>query len=174
MAERPDLSTFEAVVLPHLPAAYNLARWLTKNDSDADDVVQDACIRSLRYFGSFRGGDARAWLLAIVRNSCYSFLRQRRREEPMTEILEDEPPGASGEDPETILLAGQRAERLTQLIEELPVVYREVLVLRELEGLSYKEIGIVTELPLGTVMSRLARARKRLQHALEAHNGCAS
>ena len=168
MAERPDLTAFEAVVLPHLPAAYNLARWLLKDESDADDIVQDACIRSLRHFETFRGGDARGWLLTIVRNCCYTFLRKRRHEEPMTEILDEEQHDAAGPDPETLLVQGIQAERLGKLIEELPVAYREVLVLREIEGLSYKEIGSVTDLPIGTVMSRLSRARQRLQKALGA------
>jgi len=158
---------FDETVLPHLDAAYNLARWLTRNDYDAQDVVQEAYLRALRFFDGFRGSDARAWLLTIVRNTCYTWLRRNRTlefsgdfEEAMKDIESDEL------DPETSQILKDQQQLVNKAIEDLPIEFREVIILRELEELSYKEIAAVTGIPIGTVMSRLARGRKRLQVAL--------
>lgn len=153
---------FESVVLPHLDAAYTLARYLAGNDADAQDAVQDACMRALTYFHSFQGGDARAWLLRIVRNVCHDLWRRRRTH--ATEELSDEL--GAGESPEDALLRGASRSALRAAIDALPAEYREVIVLREIEGMSYAEIAAVVEVPAGTVMSRLSRARRRLQEAL--------
>jgi RNA polymerase sigma factor (sigma-70 family) len=161
------LARFEQAVLPHLAAAYNLARWLTRNDHDAEDVVQEAYARACKFFSSFHGGDSRAWLLAIVRHTSYTWLQHNRGHELRT-VFDEESHGADGEtaNPETLLLRRANQQLLRQALEELPVEFREVIVLRELEGLSYKEIAHIADLPLGTVMSRLARARRRLQQSL--------
>ncbi len=158
---------FERLVLPLLPSAYNVARWLTKNDSDAEDVVQEAFLRAYRYFDTFRGSDPRGWLLAIVRNTGLSWLRANRPHAVVSE------PGGAPErtddetgSPEEELLRRADGERARRALELLPVEFREVLVLRELEELSYREISDVTGLPVGTVMSRLSRGRRRLQAAL--------
>jgi RNA polymerase sigma factor (sigma-70 family) len=163
---------FEQVVLPHLDSAYNLARWLTGNDHDAEDVVQDAYLRAVKFFDSFRGGDARPWLLTVVRHACFDWLERNRSHQPLA-VFDEELHSNQGDslDPAQLLLRKQDSEMLRQALEELPVEFREVLVLRELEGLSYKEIGAVTNLPPGTVMSRLARARERLRHGLVQHLG---
>jgi RNA polymerase sigma-70 factor (ECF subfamily) len=159
---------FEEIVLPHLDAAFNYARWLTRNDADAQDVVQDASVRALRFFPSLRGDDARAWLLTIVRNTWYGrFSRHIRFEQPavvdeMTDNRSDE-----GLGPEALMIQQQAVDRVRRAIEELPVDFREVIVLRELEGLSYKEIAAIVGIPIGTVMSRLARGRGRLLTILE-------
>ena len=165
--EKTQQVRFEQIVLPHLDAAYNLARWLTRNDQDAEDVVQEACLRAFRFFAGFYGGDSRAWLLTIVRNTCYTWLRHNRAHElttPFDETIHDVESDALN--PETVLLHHADQQQLRQALEALAVEAREVIVLRELEGLSYKEIGLIADIPLGTVMSRLARARKRLQHDL--------
>lgn len=168
MEEADKLKTFEQTVLPHLDAAHNLARWLTGNDHDAQDVTQDACVRAFRYFGGFRGGDARAWLLTIVRNTCHTWLRQNRPHSPPAEdpsdailAVEDTAPN-----PGAALLQNASVATVREAIAELPVEFREAIVLRELEGLSYKEISAVADVPIGTVMSRLARARSLLQRRL--------
>lgn len=160
---------FEEACLPHLAAAYNLARWLTHDDRDAEDVVQEAYLRALRFFGTFRGGDARAWLLAIVRNTSHDWLRKNRPVEVSTPFDEEvhTPPGDQVT-PESSVLRGADREMLRQALVALPPAWREVIVLRELEGLSYKEIAEVAGIPIGTVMSRLARARSRLQQSLAA------
>ncbi len=160
-------SLFEQAVLPHLNAAYNLARWLTRNDHDAEDVVQDAFVRALRFFGGFRGDDARAWLLAIVRNTCYDFLRSHRPHE-LTEAFDEEVHTVIDESqsPEAMLLRRADQIMVRRALESLPLPWREVIVLREFEGLSYKQIADATGIKIGTVMSRLARARARLQHLL--------
>jgi RNA polymerase sigma-70 factor (ECF subfamily) len=156
---------FETQVVPHMGAAYNLARWLTRNDHDAEDVVQEAYLRAFRFWESFRGADPRAWLLAIVRNTCFTWLQQNRK--PTLELPEDMPDlKPASTNPEALLLANVDAERLRRAVEELPLEFREAIVLRELEGFSYKEISSITSVPIGTVMSRLARARNRLQQAL--------
>ena len=157
---------FETHVVPHMGAAYNLARWLTRNDHDAEDVVQEAYLRAFRFWESFHGADARAWLLAIVRNTCFTWLQQNRK--PSLELVEDMPDLKSAQaNPEALLLANVDAETLRRTVEELPLEFREAIVLRELEGFSYKEISSITSAPIGTVMSRLARARTRLQKALQ-------
>jgi len=176
MAMPPDPKTrFERLALPHLDAAYNLARWLTRNDQDAADVVQEAYLRALRYFDSFDGeaGSARVWLLAIVRNTCFSWMRQNRRPEL---VAMDEETAAGSDalyevdtrrnDPEARLLAAADAAMLDRAIETLPLGFREVIVMRELEDLSYKEIAAITGIAMGTVMSRLARGRQLLRSAL--------
>jgi RNA polymerase sigma-70 factor (ECF subfamily) len=156
---------FDQVVLPHLDAAFNLARWLLRGRADAEDVAQDAMLRAFRFFRGFHGGDARAWVLQIVRNTCYTWLEKNRPLELATEFDEELYP-QSGATPETLAIAGDNRQRLTRALEDLPPRFREVLVLRELEGCSYKEIAAVTSVPIGTVMSTLARARQRLQRAL--------
>jgi len=160
---------FEQTVLPHLDAAYNLARWLTRNDQDAEDVVQEACLRALKFYSGFQGGDGRAWLLAIVRNTGYTWLQKHRVREqalPLEETHDLIPDGGCG--PEELALRSVDKEILRQAVEALPIENREVIVLRELEGLSYKEIATIADLPIGTVMSRLARGRQRLQRDLAA------
>ena len=164
--------SFEEVVLPHLDAAFNYARWLTRNEADAEDVVQDASVRALRFFSSLRGEDARAWLLTIVRNTWYG--RFPRRDGPdhttvFEETSDDRPD--DGMDPEALLIQRRTVDEVHAAIEQLPLDFREVIVLRELEGLSYKEIAAVIGIPIGTVMSRLARARERLLAILECAAG---
>ena len=153
--------------MPHLDAAYNLARWLTRNETDAEDVVQEATLRAFKAFDGFRGGDGRAWLLTIVRHTCYTWLRQNRAHELATEFNE-ETHSVESVNPETLLLARADTQLVRQALEALPVEFREVIILRELEGLAYKEIARIADVPVGTVMSRLARARKRLQVCLSA------
>jgi len=167
MAENNCPRDFEREVLPHLDAAYNLARWLTRNDQDAQDVVQEAYLRAFRFFSGFRGGDARAWLLKIVRNTCYTWLQQNRPQQP-TEEFDEKLFGLDPRalNPEEALLRSDSGKLLRQALEILPKDFREVLILRELEGMSYKEISAVTGMPLGTVMSRLSRARSGLRQSL--------
>jgi RNA polymerase sigma-70 factor (ECF subfamily) len=158
---------FEQAVLPHLGAAYNLARWLTRDEHDAEDVVQEATLRAFRFFGGFHGGDGRSWLLAVVRNTCYTWLKRNRPATP-TASFDEKAHGAADAsfNPETLFLQGAAREMLHEALGQLPLDFREVVVLRELEGLSYKEIAAVTEAPLGTVMSRLARGRGMLRDRL--------
>ena len=156
---------FEQLVLPHLDAAYNLARWLLRGRADAEDVSQESMLRAYRFFNGFHGGDARAWLLQIVRNTCYTWLEKNRPVELSTQFDEELHP-QPGANPEMLAIAEDNRERLTRALEELPPRFREVLVLRELEGCSYKEIAAITSAPIGTVMSSLARARQRLQQLL--------
>jgi RNA polymerase sigma-70 factor (ECF subfamily) len=157
------------MVLPHLDAAYNLARWLAGNDHDAQDVAQEASLRAFRFFGSFRGENARAWLLSIVRNTFYTWLRKNRPPEKTVDIddetldIEDVPANAETAGPQFA-----DADAVRRAIAELPVEFREIVILREMEGFSYKEIADLAEVPIGTVMSRLARARKLLQKRLAA------
>lgn len=154
-------------LLNHMNAAYNLARWLTQDDDDAEDAVQDAYLRAIRHYDGFNGGDGKSWLLTIVRNRCYDSARLRRireQETPFEEELYN--PRQTELDPEASLLRKERAELLREAIAELPWVLREALVLRELEGLTYKEIANIAGVPVGTVMSRLSRARERLQQLL--------
>jgi RNA polymerase sigma-70 factor (ECF subfamily) len=155
------------VVLPHLDSAYNLARWLTGNEHDAEDVVQDAYLRAAKFFDSFRGGDARPWLITIVRRTCYDWLARNRSHQPLT-VFNEEIHSDSGDslDPAQLALRQENQQIIRRALAELPVEFREVLVLRELEGLTYKEIAAITNLPPGTIMSRLARARERLRHCL--------
>jgi RNA polymerase sigma factor (sigma-70 family) len=154
-------------LLNHLDAAYNLARWLTHNEQDAEDIVQDAYLRAIRHYEGFQGGEGRNWLLAIVRNRCYDSMRQKGTREqamPFDEELHNVTQATL--DPEASLLQQERAELLRQALTELPAELREVLVLRELEQLSYSEIASIAKIPIGTVMSRLSRGRKRLQQVL--------
>jgi len=157
--------TQELVV--YLDAAYNLARWLMRDETDAEDVVQDAYVRAIRHYAGLRGGDGRAWFLAIVRNRCYDRLRQRGAEDAHADFDEAiHSLQVQAPNPETALLRAERGELVRRALSEMPAEYREVLVLRELEQLSYGEIAEVTGIPIGTVMSRLNRARKRLQQIL--------
>jgi RNA polymerase sigma-70 factor (ECF subfamily) len=161
-----DRARFEQLVLPHLDAASNLARWLLRRRPDAEDVAQEALLRAYRFFHGFHGGDARAWLLQIVRNTCYSWLEKNRPMELSMEFDEELHLQACAT-PETLAMAGDDRERLILALETLPPRFREVLVLRELEGCSYKEIAAITSIPLGTVMSSLSRARRQLYSALK-------
>jgi len=160
-----ERSRFEQQVLPHLNAAVNLARWLLRNPADAEDVVQEAMLRAYRFFGDFRGTDGRAWLLQIVRNSCYTWLEKRRPAELVTEF-DEEVHQQPSPNPESLAVRADERQRLMTALESLPTRSREVLVLRELEGCSYKEISEVTGTPMGTVMSTLSRAREKLQRTL--------
>ena len=165
--DRAKLDRFERVMLPHLDAAYNLARWLVGSATDADDVVQEACLRALEFFDGFRGEDGRAWLLAILRNTCYDWLRKNRRSAQFATPVDDLSWAVdSAPGPEEEQLRSADREMVRRGIECLPAEYREVLVLREFEGMSYKQIARVTDVPIGTVMSRLARARRQLVTAL--------
>jgi RNA polymerase sigma-70 factor (ECF subfamily) len=166
-----DLRRFERIVMPHLNASYNLARWLTRNDDDAEDVVQEAYLRAVRGFGTYRGGDARSWILTIVRNTCYSWLRQNRATEASATARDEDDavaefPGDPAAEPEAQCIRDADRQLLREALESLPPEFREALVLRELEGLSYKEIADIANVALGTVMSRLARARQQLQRAI--------
>jgi RNA polymerase sigma factor (sigma-70 family) len=156
---------FEQTVLPHLNAAYNLARWLTRNSHDAEDVVQESYLRAFRAFDSFEGPDGRAWLLAVVRNTCFSMLRKNKNQ-PAVEFDETYTAADPSPDAEAVLISEAALGSLQDCLEALPLEFREVIVLRELEEMSYKEISDVARVPVGTVMSRLARARKRLQQCL--------
>ena len=164
MQKLDKLVSFEEAVLPHLSSAYNLARWLTRNEADAEDVVQEAYLRAFKFFRGFHGTDGRRWLLGIVRNTCYTWMQQNRSPE-LNNTGEDELNEIESKDldPEALLLQSADTQIVRQALEELPIEFREVLVLRELEEMSYKEIASLAELPLGTVMSRLARGRKRRQ-----------
>lgn len=164
-------TTFESEVMRHLDAAHNLARWLARNDQDAEDVVQEAVLRAYRFFGGFRGGDARVWLLAIVRNTFYTQRSQSPAAGSVDEFDEAIHGGEDGDDPQSVLLRAADAQSLHAALERLPPEFREVLVLRELEECSYKEIASITRLKIGTVMSRLARARARLERELTAAAG---
>lgn len=166
MPEAAQLDRFERIVMPHLRAGYNLARWLTGDPHDAEDVLQEATMRALRSIDSFHGGDARCWLLTIVRNTCYSWLKRNRERQPGPLGDDDMSEAEGGVAPDAALLRAADAEMVRRAIDELPVEYREVLVMREIEGLSYKEIAAVADLPPGTVMSRLSRARQRLEQIL--------
>jgi RNA polymerase sigma factor (sigma-70 family) len=167
LQKQNKLATFEEAVLPHLDAAYNLARWLTHNAADAEDVVQEAYLRAFRFFGGFHGEEGRSWLFAIVRNTRSTWMQHNRSPE-LTIPLDDELHKIESKDldPEALLLQSADTQMVRQALEDLPVEFREVLVLRELEEMSYREIAGITDLPLGTIMSRLARGRKRLQLAL--------
>ena len=167
--------SFEEVAWPHLDAAFNYARWLTRNEADAEDVVQDACMRAFKSFSSFRGDDARCWLLTIVRNTWYG--RFPRPAAGVSVVKADEDGGDRPDeslDTGTLAIQQETVERVLRALEELPADFREVLVLRELEGLSYKEIAAVVTIPVGTVMSRLARGRERLAAVLAAREAVRS
>ncbi|WP_233881662.1 RNA polymerase sigma factor [Paraburkholderia flagellata] len=171
---------FQALALPHLDAAYNLARWLSRNPGDAEDIVQEAFLRAFRFFDAFRGDEARPWLLAIVRRVWYDEWRRRTGAEevaPFDELRDDAPLEGwetGGVDPETLAIRAEDTRHVQDALRRLPVEYREVLVLRELEELGYREIAAIADLPIGTVMSRLARGRRRLATLLAAYHGGAS
>jgi len=160
------MATFNQAVLPHLDAAYNLARWLTRNDQDAEDIAQEACLRAFKYWRSFSGRDCRSWLLKIVRNTFYSWFRQRSVQPVLTDDGETDDTADIIPNPESALIQNADRDMLRAALEDLALEFREAIVLRELEGLSYKEIADIAGVPIGTVMSRLARARKRLQSYL--------
>jgi RNA polymerase sigma-70 factor, ECF subfamily len=160
-----DQVRFEMLVLPHLDAAFNLARWLLRSGADAEDVAQEAMLRAFRFFHGFHGADVRAWLLQIVRNTCYTWLEKNRHVKDMTEFDEDLH-GLRSATPEMLAIAGDNRERLKRALESLSPRFRELIVLRELEGCSYKEIATIASIPMGTVMSSLSRARRQLQLAL--------
>jgi RNA polymerase sigma-70 factor (ECF subfamily) len=165
-----DIPRFETAVLAHLDSAYNLARWLLRSEHDAQDVVQEACLRAFRSFETFRGGgDGRCWLLAIVRNACCSWIERNHRDmpEPLTDDDLDQIAGdGDDDDPQEQMIRQADAEQVRAAIDALPAAYRETIVLCDLEGLSYKEISGITGVPIGTVMSRLSRGRKRLEERL--------
>jgi len=165
--EKDKLTQFDQSILPHMNAAYNLARWLTRNEDDAEDMVQEAYLRAFKFFNTFHGLDGRSWLLSIVRNVCYTWLQQNRAQE-LTTMFDEETHSVDGDtsNPATLMLQSDDQQIVRQAVEELPVEFREVVVLRELEGFSYNEIAEVAKIPLGTVMSRLARARERLKQLL--------
>ena len=162
---------FEKEVLPHLDAAYNLARWLTRDVNDAEDVVQDACVRALKYVDSLNASGARAWFLTIVRHAFYDWCKRNRPPEIARDdgTAIDMAADPAAVDPEQALLRAAESKTLSDAIAALPLAYREVLILRELEELSYKEIARIAEIPIGTVMSRLARARSLLQRSPPLH-----
>ena len=160
---------FELLVLPHLDAAFNLARWLTGDDRDAEDVTQEACMRALKFFSSFRGESARAWFLTIVRRTAWTWLQHNRGYREESEFDEELHGGADPSNPETIVIRQGDIAAVRQAIDSLPPEFREVVILRELECCAYKEIADIVGIPVGTVMSRLARARRQLQVALSTH-----
>ncbi len=165
--EKQHLADFEAAMLPHMDAAYNLARWIARSETDAQDIVQEAYLRALRFFGGFSGGDGRGWLMAIVRNTSYTWMQRNRGAEPTVLFDENAHSADCGcANPEAELLLHSRRESVEICIQELPVEFREMVIMRELEGMSYREIAEAAAVPVGTVMSRLARARKRLEQCL--------
>jgi RNA polymerase sigma-70 factor (ECF subfamily) len=167
--EKEDVASFEEALLPHLDAAHNLARWLLRNEQDAQDVVQEAYLRAFKSFRGFHGSNGRAWLLTIVRNTSYTLLKKNRAVDLTTTF--DEEIHASGHDsvsPATILEHSEDAELIRKAMDELPAEFREILALRHQEGLSYKQIAEIAQIPPGTVMSRLARARAKLKEYLAA------
>jgi RNA polymerase sigma-70 factor, ECF subfamily len=171
-AQKEEVASFEAALLPHLDAAHNLARWLTRNEQDAQDVVQEAYLRAFRSFSGFHGSNGRAWLLTIVRNTSYTLLKKNRSADLTTPF--DEEIHASGHEsvsPATILEHSEDAELIKEAMDELPAEFREILALRHQEGLSYKEIADIAQIPPGTVMSRLSRARAKLKECLAARIG---
>ena len=165
---------FERTVLPHLDAAYNLARWLTRNDHDAEDVVQEAVLRAFRFFDGLRG-EPKPWLLAIVRNSCFTWLQVNRPAELSGFDDQSAPPMTADEDgPEAQALRGIDRRLLNEAIAALPAQFREVLILREMEDLPYRDIARIADIPIGTVMSRLARSRRLLGESMRAISNAAN
>lgn len=164
---RSSLEQFEQIVLPHLNAAYNLARWLVRNPHDAEDIVQEAYLRAFRFWSGFEGGDPRAWLLKIVRNTSYSFLEKNHPAE-LTEEFDEKLHLVNTDQPsaEAALVQSAESKMLRDALERLPVNFREAVILRELEGLSYREIASVMDVPIGSVMSSLARGRAMLRKSL--------
>ena len=171
MSQEHELASFEALMLPHLDAAHNLARWLVRNEDDAQDIVQEAYLRALKAFHGFHGSDGRAWLLKIVRNTAYTWLRRNRAVELTTFDEEIHTSGGDAANPAMTLEKIENAKAVRDAMEDLAVEFREILVLRHFEGLSYKEIADIAQIPPGTVMSRLARARARLKECLSDHLG---
>ena len=170
MSDDENRRRFELLVLPHLDAAYNLARWLTRDEHDARDVVQDAMMRALRYVHGLRGDSARAWLLTIVRHTCYEWMKTNR---PADQVSLDEDgdgrhdvAAPAADEPPSLAMRKADRQQIDEAIAALPVAFREVLVLRELEELSYTDIARIADIPVGTVMSRLARARALMRTAL--------
>ena len=172
-AQEPELPSFETLMLPHLDAAYNLARWLLRNEDDARDVVQEAYLRAFKSFGGFHGSNGRPWLLTIVRNTAYSLMKKNQAAHLSTSFDEDEhlPDRELAVSPATLLEHDEQSNVVRQAIDRLPDEFREILVLRHLEGLSYKKIADVAQLAPGTVMSRLARARAKLKEFLKPGSG---
>jgi RNA polymerase sigma-70 factor (ECF subfamily) len=171
-AQPAELPSFEEAMLPHLDAAHNLARWLLRNEQDAQDVVQEAYLRALKSFAGFHGSNGRAWLLTIVRNTSYTLLKKNRAVDLTTTFDEEiHAAGYESVSPATILEHSENAELIREAMDELPAEFREILTLRHQEGLSYKEIADIAEIPPGTVMSRLARARGKLREYLAARIG---
>ena len=166
-AKEAELASFEEAMLPHLDAAYNLARWLLHNEQDAKDVVQEAYLRAFKSFAGFRGSNGRAWLLTIVRNCSYTLLKKNRTVD-LTTTFDEELHATEYESPSpaTVLEHAENAELMNDAIDQLPAEFREILILRHQEDLSYKEIGEILKIPAGTVMSRLARARTKLKECL--------
>ena len=171
-AQEQELASFEALMLPHLDAAQNLARWLLRNEQDAQDVVQEAYLRALKSFGGFHGSNGRAWLLTIVRNTSYTLMKKNRAVD-LTTTFDEERHATDYEsaNPAALLEQTEDAELVREAMDHLPAEFREILVLRHLEGLSYKEIADIAQIPPGTVMSRLARARGKLKEYLAARIG---
>ncbi len=169
MADPPPDESFEAIVLPHLDAAYRLARWLLRNEHDAEDAVQDAALRAHRYFRTFTGGNGRAWFLRIVRNTCHTWRQGSMggADVPFDERQHSEPDTRGWSDPEMLLRAADDVALLQRALRNVPARFRELLVLREFEELSYRELADVLDMPIGTVMSGLSRARQALRGALE-------
>jgi RNA polymerase sigma-70 factor, ECF subfamily len=171
-AQPAELISFEEAMLPHLDAAHNLARWLMRNEQDAQDVVQEAYLRAFKSFGGFRGSNGRAWLLTIVRNTSYTLLKKNRALDLTTTFDEEiHPIGDESASPAMILEHCEDAELIREAMDALPAEFREILTLRHQEGLSYKEIADIAQIPPGTVMSRLARARGKLKEYLGARIG---
>jgi len=171
-AQEQELASFEALMLPHLDAAQNLAKWLLRNEQDAQDVVQEAYLRALKSFGGFHGSNGRAWLLTIVRNTSYTLMKKNRAVD-LTTTFDEERHATDYEsaNPAALLEQTEDAELVREAMDHLPAEFREILVLRHLEGLSYKEIADIAQIPPGTVMSRLARARGKLKECLAARIG---
>ena len=161
-------SSFEEVVLPHLDSAYRLARWLVGNEHDAEDAVQEACLRALRYFQTYSGGNSRAWFLRIVRNTCYGW--RSHPQQLATDVFDEDQHSETSvpADPETLMLSAANVALIEQAMRQLSGQFRELLVLRELEGFSYRELADVLDIPIGSVMSGLSRARQAFRRALEA------
>jgi len=170
-AQPAELTSFEEALLPHLDAAHNLARWLLRNEHDAQDVVQEAYLRAFKSFGGFHGSNGRAWLLTIVRNTCYTLLKKNQAVDFTTFDEEIHVAGDESASPATVLEHSEDAELIREAMDALPAEFREILTLRHQEGLSYKEIADIAEIPPGTVMSRLARARGKLKEYLGARIG---
>jgi RNA polymerase sigma-70 factor (ECF subfamily) len=167
LQDRAKVHQFELAFLPHLDAAYTLARWIMSNPEDAEDVVQEAYLRAFKYFTGFQGENSRSWMLKIVRNTCYTWIRKNRPNELLLELDDDiKDTDDAAFNPESFLQTHQDHQLVHRALAGLPVEYRELIILREVEGLSYKEIAVISGNPIGTVMSRLGRARMRLKNCL--------